>query len=64
MPDTADYLDDLDPDDPRTESQQIANQLRAAILTRKLQPGLTLRSVTGSRGRPSRPHSVSLRPTA
>ncbi|MET8756842.1 GntR family transcriptional regulator [Lentzea sp. NPDC004782] len=37
--DALDYLDDLDPDDPRTESQQIANKLRAAILTRKLQPG-------------------------
>src|SRR2546430_6505479 len=34
-----DYLDDLDPDDPRTSSQQIATKLRAAILTRKLQPG-------------------------
>ena len=35
----ASYLGELDPDDPRTSSQQIANQLRAAILTRKLQPG-------------------------
>lgn len=35
----ADYLDDLDPDDPRPSSQQIANLLRAAILTRKLSPG-------------------------
>jgi DNA-binding transcriptional regulator YhcF (GntR family) len=34
-----DYLDDLDPDDPRAPSQQIANQLRAAIKTGKLQPG-------------------------
>lgn len=34
-----DFLGDLDPDDPRTSSQQIANKLRAAILTRKLQPG-------------------------
>lgn len=33
------YLGDLDPDDPRATSQQIANMLRAAILTRKLQPG-------------------------
>lgn len=33
------YLGDLDPDDPRTESQQIASRLRAAILTRKVQPG-------------------------
>lgn len=32
-------LEDLDPDDPHTSSQQIANRLRAAILTRKLQPG-------------------------
>ncbi len=32
-------LGDLDPDDPRQESQQIANQLRAAILTRKFAPG-------------------------
>lgn len=39
MASTADYLDDLDPDDPRTSSQQIATQLRAAILTRKLKPG-------------------------
>lgn len=44
MPDTADYLEDLDRDDPRTESQQIANQLRAAILTRKIQPGEKLPS--------------------
>jgi DNA-binding transcriptional regulator YhcF (GntR family) len=34
-----DFLQDLDPDDPRTPSRQIANQLRAAILSRKLQPG-------------------------
>src|SRR3712207_5957783 len=34
-----DYLADLDPDDPRQASQQIANVLRAAILTRKLAPG-------------------------
>lgn len=34
-----DYLGDLDPDDPRQASQQIANMLRAAILTRKLAPG-------------------------
>src|SRR3954470_2641059 len=34
-----DYLGDLDPDDPRQASQQIANVLRAAILTRKLAPG-------------------------
>jgi DNA-binding transcriptional regulator YhcF (GntR family) len=39
MSSVLDQLDDLDPDDPRTESQQIANKLRAAILTRKLQPG-------------------------
>lgn len=34
-----DFLADLDPDDPRQASQQIANVLRAAILTRKLAPG-------------------------
>jgi DNA-binding transcriptional regulator YhcF (GntR family) len=44
MTETPDYLDGLDRDDPRTESQQIANQLRAAILTRKLQPGEKLPS--------------------
>jgi DNA-binding transcriptional regulator YhcF (GntR family) len=36
---TTDYLGGLDQDDPRPPSQQIANKLRAAILTRKLQPG-------------------------
>jgi DNA-binding transcriptional regulator YhcF (GntR family) len=36
---TTDYLGTLDQDDPRAPSQQIANKLRAAILTRKLQPG-------------------------
>jgi DNA-binding transcriptional regulator YhcF (GntR family) len=39
MADDLDYLGTLDPDDPRQASQQIANQLRAAILTRKLAPG-------------------------
>ena len=34
-----DYLGQLDPDDPKQASQQIANKLRAAILTRRLQPG-------------------------
>ncbi|MEV4251531.1 winged helix-turn-helix domain-containing protein [Spirillospora sp. NPDC049652] len=34
-----DALGELDPDDPRTPSQQIAHKLRAAILTGKLQPG-------------------------
>jgi DNA-binding transcriptional regulator YhcF (GntR family) len=34
----------LDPDDPRPPSQQIANHLRAAILTRRLQPGERLPS--------------------
>lgn len=38
------YLGDLDPDDPRTPSQQIANKLRAAILTSKLKPGEKLPS--------------------
>jgi DNA-binding transcriptional regulator YhcF (GntR family) len=36
---TLDFLGDLDPDDPRQASQQIANMLRAAILTRKFAPG-------------------------
>lgn len=39
MTDDLDYLGALDPDDPRQTSQQIANKLRAAILTRKLAPG-------------------------
>ncbi len=34
-----DYLGELDPDDPKQASQQIANKLRAAILTRRLAPG-------------------------
>jgi DNA-binding transcriptional regulator YhcF (GntR family) len=34
-----DFLGELDPDDPKQASQQIANKLRAAILTRKLAPG-------------------------
>lgn len=34
-----DFLGHLDPDDPRQASQQIANKLRAAILTRRLAPG-------------------------
>lgn len=36
---TALSLPDLDPDDPRTVSQQIANALRAAILRGHLRPG-------------------------
>ncbi|HET8658156.1 MAG TPA: winged helix-turn-helix domain-containing protein [Micromonosporaceae bacterium] len=32
-------LDDLEPDDPRPASHQIANVLRAAILTRRFAPG-------------------------
>jgi len=39
MTNDLDYLSELDPDDPRQASQQIANKLRAAILTRKLSPG-------------------------
>ncbi|MDT5042000.1 MAG: hypothetical protein QOE51_2985 [Actinoplanes sp.] len=39
MTSNLEYLADLDPDDPRQASQQIANVLRAAILTRKLAPG-------------------------
>lgn len=34
-----DFLGHLDPDDPKQASQQIANKLRAAILTRRLAPG-------------------------
>nr|WP_173057294.1 winged helix-turn-helix domain-containing protein [Phytohabitans houttuyneae] len=34
-----DFLGDLDPDDPRQASAQIAAKLRAAILTRRLAPG-------------------------
>ncbi len=37
-------LAELDPDDPRPPSQQIANVLRAAIRTRKFQPGEKLPS--------------------
>ncbi|MEU7903640.1 winged helix-turn-helix domain-containing protein [Actinoplanes sp. NPDC049118] len=37
-------LDDLEPDDARPASQQIANVLRAAILTRKFAPGERLPS--------------------
>lgn len=39
-----DYLGQLDPDDPKQASQQIANKLRAAILTRRLEPGEKLPS--------------------
>ncbi len=39
-----DDLDDLEPDDPRPASQQIANLLRAAILTRRFAPGERLPS--------------------
>src|SRR5256886_13340279 len=39
MADELDYLGELDPDDPKQASQQIANKLRAAILTRRLGPG-------------------------
>jgi DNA-binding transcriptional regulator YhcF (GntR family) len=39
MAEELDYLGELDPDDPRQASQQIANKLRAAILTRRLGPG-------------------------
>lgn len=37
--DTLSAMDAIDPDDPRPASQQIANILRAAILTRKIAPG-------------------------
>lgn len=39
-----DVLGGLDPDDPRPASQQIANVLRAAVLTRKFPPGEKLPS--------------------
>jgi DNA-binding transcriptional regulator YhcF (GntR family) len=39
-----DHLDDLDPDDPRPQSQQIANVLRAAIKTGRAKPGERLPS--------------------
>jgi DNA-binding transcriptional regulator YhcF (GntR family) len=39
-----DFLGELDPDDPKQASQQIASKLRAAILTRKLAPGERLPS--------------------
>ncbi|MEU7652477.1 winged helix-turn-helix domain-containing protein [Micromonospora taraxaci] len=39
MTENLDYLGELDPDDPKQASQQIANKLRAAILTRRLVPG-------------------------
>jgi DNA-binding transcriptional regulator YhcF (GntR family) len=39
MTKSLEFLGALDPDDPRQASHQIANQLRAAILTRKLAPG-------------------------
>src|SRR5437879_877894 len=37
-------MDALDPEDPRPPSQQIADRLRAAILTRKIVPGEKLPS--------------------
>jgi DNA-binding transcriptional regulator YhcF (GntR family) len=42
----ADFLGKLDPDDPKQPSLQIANMLRAAILTRRLEPGEKLPSQT------------------
>ncbi|MBM0275804.1 GntR family transcriptional regulator [Micromonospora tarensis] len=39
MSENLDFLGELDPDDPKQASQQIANKLRAAILTRRLAPG-------------------------
>lgn len=39
MSENLDFLGELDPDDPKQASQQIANKLRAAILTRRLMPG-------------------------
>lgn len=42
--DGLDYLGELDREDPRTASQQIADRLRAAILTGKFRPGEKLPS--------------------
>lgn len=39
-------MEPLDPDDPRPPFQQVANALRAAIRTRKFQPGEQLPSLT------------------
>jgi DNA-binding GntR family transcriptional regulator len=39
-----DYLGSLDPNDPQTPSQQIANRLHAAILTGQLKPETKLPS--------------------
>ena len=39
MTDALDFLGELDPDDPKQASQQIADRIRAAILTGKLAPG-------------------------
>jgi DNA-binding transcriptional regulator YhcF (GntR family) len=44
MADSLDFLGTLDPDDPKNASKQIANKLRAAILTGKLAPGEQLPS--------------------
>lgn len=44
MADSLDFLGALDPDDPKNASKQIANKLRAAILTGKLAPGERLPS--------------------
>jgi DNA-binding transcriptional regulator YhcF (GntR family) len=43
---TLDFLGELDPDDPRQASQQIAIKLRAAILTGRLTPGAKIPSQT------------------
>lgn len=44
MPDELDYLGELDPDDSTGAANQIARQLRAAILTKRLAPGEKLPS--------------------
>jgi DNA-binding transcriptional regulator YhcF (GntR family) len=44
VPEETSDLDNLDPDDPRPPSQQIANLLRAAIRTGKIRPGEQLPS--------------------
>ncbi|MFC5752995.1 winged helix-turn-helix domain-containing protein [Actinomadura rugatobispora] len=44
VPGIADYLADLAPEDPRPPSRQIAEQLRSAILSGRLQPDAKLPS--------------------
>jgi GntR family transcriptional regulator len=44
MSERRDYLDELDPNDSRSDAQQIAHQLRSAIQARALAPGAQLPS--------------------